>query len=322
MARALTGIKPTGNIHLGNYLGAVKPGVALQDEYDTFYFVADYHALTSQRDPESLRRQTREIAATFLACGLDPERAVLFRQSSVPEVCELSWVLSCNTPYGQVERAHAFKAARDAGAEINAGTAYYPLLMAADILLYDSDVVPVGQDQKQHVEITRDLAVKLNHHYGADILRVPEAKIREDVASVPGLDGLKMSKSYGNEIGLWLTSMQLRKRVMKVVTDSLPLEAPKDPSTCNVVALYRLFASEEEISDLESAYRRGGMGYGHAKQALYEVIERELAEPRAHYEEWMANPDRLEEVLAAGAVKARATASETLSRVRQAIGLL
>lgn len=322
MQRALTGIQPSGDVHLGNYLGMVVPALELQQKYATYYFIADYHALTSVKDPETLRRTSLEAAATFLALGLDVEgNATLFRQSSVPEVCELAWILACLTSAGTLDRGHAVKAAREGGREINAGTVFYPLLMAADILLYDSAVVPVGQDQKQHVEVARDLAIKVNHHYGDGTLVVPEVQIRSEVGVVPGTDGRKMSKSYGNSIPLWLTPKKLRKACMRIVTDSKGLEDPKDPETDNVFGLYKLFASPEQIEDLAGRYRAGGLGYGHAKQELFELMDARLAEPREAYREWMDHPQRIEAVLASGAERARGAAARTLGRVRKAVGL-
>jgi len=320
--RALTGIKPTGNVHVGNYLGMIRPALELQESYESYYFIADYHAMTTEHDGPTLHRQTLETAATWLALGLDPERTRLFRQSAVPEVCELAWILSCHTPLGLLDRGHAIKAARDDGREVNAGLLNYPVLMAADILLYDSAVVPVGQDQKQHVEMARDIALKVNFLWGDDTLVVPDVLIRDEVAVVPGLDGRKMSKSYGNEIGLWLAPKALRKRVMRIVTDSTPMEEPKDPDTDNVFQLYALFATGEQTEDLRRRYLEGGFGYGHAKQELWEVMDALLAEPRERYHQWMARPDRLEAVLADGARRARAAAERTLARVRSRAGIL
>lgn len=321
LRRALTGIQPTGHVHLGNYLGAIRPALGLQDRYQAYYFIADYHALTSVGHGDDLRRGVLDVAASWLACGLDPERAVVFRQSAIPEVCELAWILACNAPLGMLERGHAIKAAREGGREENAGTLYYPVLMAADILLYDSAIVPVGKDQKQHVEIARDIALKVNFRYGEDILVVPDVSIREDVAVVPGLDGRKMSKSYGNEIPLWAPSKQLRKLVMKIVTDSRGVDEAKDPDSDNVYNLYKLFATPEQTADLRARYLRGGLGYGHAKQELYEVLDAHLAPARERYLEWVSRPERIEEVLAAGADRARAAASTTLARVRDRVGL-
>ncbi len=319
--RALTGIKPTGTIHLGNYLGAVRPGLALQDRYTAYYFVADYHALTTQDDPEALRRASREIAATYLACGLDPAAHVLFRQSDVPEVAELTWILACNTGFGWLERGHAVKAAREAGKAINVGTWLYPVLMAADILLYDSNVVPVGRDQKQHVEIARDIARGVNTRFGEDTLVVPEVAIQEGGAAVPGLDGRKMSKTYDNVIPLWAPSKRLRKRIMKIKTDSRGVDDPKDPDTDTTFQLYTLFASPEQIAELREAYLRGGLGYGHAKQALFEAVDAHLAEPRERYHHWMDHPAELDAVLAHGAERARTAARATMARLRERVGL-
>jgi tryptophanyl-tRNA synthetase len=319
--RALTGIKPTGHPHLGNLLGAIRPALALQERYDAFYFIADYHALTSIESPEELRQATREVVATWLALGLDPQRTVLFRQSAIPEVCELAWILGCTIPFGVLERGHAVKAAREDDREPNVGTWYYPVLMAADILLYDTAIVPIGKDQKQHVEIARDLAIKMNHRYGDDTLVVPAPSILDDVATIPGLDGRKMSKSYGNEIAIWAPSKQLRKLVMKIVTDSKGVDEPKDPDSCNVFALYRLFAPPDRVADLRRRYEAGGMGYGTAKQELFEVLDAALDEPRRAYEDWMGHPHRLEEILAVGAERARAAADVTLRRIRDRVGL-
>jgi tryptophanyl-tRNA synthetase len=315
-------MQPSGDVHLGNYLGMVRPALALQERFATFYIIADYHALTTVRDPDKLRSSSLQTAATFLSLGLDVEgAATLYRQSAVPEVCELAWMLSCVTSAGTLDRGHAVRAARDGKLEINAGTVFYPLLMSADILLYDSNIVPVGKDQKQHVEIARDLALKMNHRYGDGTLTVPEVQVQAEVGVVPGTDGRKMSKSYGNTIPLWASKKKLRKAVMRIVTDSKGLEDPKDPDTCNVFSLYKLFGSPGQIDDLAQRYRAGGLGYGHAKQELFDVVDAQLSEPREHYQDWMAQPERIEEVLAAGADRARATASVVLKRVRFAMGL-
>jgi len=293
----------------------------LQTRYEAYYFVADYHALTSVQESDRLRYESQVIAATYLALGLDVEKHVLFRQSAVPEVCELAWILACQISTGLLERGHAVKAARDGGREVNAGTLFYPVLMAADILLYDSDVVPVGGDQKQHVEMARDMAIKLNYRYGEELLVVPEVSIQEDVGVVPGLDGRKMSSSYGNGVGIWDSPKRQRKLLMKIVTDSKGVDDPKDPETCNVFSLFKLFATPEQCADLAERYRRGGMGYGHAKQEVFEIINAQLEEPRARYEDWMAHPERVEEVLAEGGLRARRAANATLARVRSAVGL-
>jgi tryptophanyl-tRNA synthetase len=319
--RSLTGIQPSGTLHLGNLLGCIRPALELQTHHEAYYFVADYHALTSVQDRERLQHESRVIAATYLSFGLDVEKNLLFRQSAVPEVCELAWILACQISTGLLERGHAVKAAKDGGREVNAGTLFYPVLMAADILLYDSDVVPVGSDQKQHVEMARDMAIKLNHRYGDDVLVVPEVSIQEEVGVVPGLDGRKMSSSYGNGVGIWDSPKRQRKLLMKIVTDSKGVDEPKDPETCNVFNLYKLFANPAQCADLADRYRGGGLGYGHAKQEVFEIIDAQLLEPRARYEEWMAHPDRVDAVLAEGGLRARRAANATLARVRGAIGL-
>ncbi len=321
MQRALTGIQPSGDIHLGNYLGSILPAIGLQETYRSYYFIADYHALTSMKNPEKLRTASLEVAASFIASGLDTERNCLFRQSDILEVTELAWVLACQIGTGMLDRGHAVKAAREGGRQPNAGTLFYPVLMAADILLYDSNVVPVGEDQRQHIEIARDIAQSINHHYGEGTLVVPEPVIQKDVGIVPGIDGRKMSKSYGNGISVWSTAKKLRKRVMKIVTDSKEMGEPLEVEGDNVLALYKLFASEDELAQMEQRYRTGDIGYGHAKQALYEAVNAQLEEPRARYDELMANPDRIEAVLDAGAERARVAARATMERVRRAVGL-
>ena len=319
--RSLSGIKSTGTPHLGNYLGMIRPAIALQDSHEAFYFVADYHALTTERDPEQMRRATWEITATFLACGLDPARTAFFRQSDVPEVTELAWLLSCVITMGELERAHAFKARKAEGTEGTAlhGLFAYPVLMAADIIIYDSHVVPVGKDQVQHVEMARDMAKRFNHLFGETFV-LPEAAVREDVMTIPGLDGRKMSKSYDNGIDIFLPKKRLKQRIMQIVTDSTPLEAPKDPATCNVVALYKHFATPEQLAEVEAAYRRGGYGYGHAKVALFEALDAHLAPMRERYDALMADVAGLEAVLRTGAAKARRTAREVLGRARERVG--
>ncbi|RAL20777.1 tryptophan--tRNA ligase [Lujinxingia litoralis] len=321
--RSLSGIKPTGFPHLGNYLGMIRPAIDLQDDFEAFYFVADYHALTTVRDPQALRQSVYQITAYFLAFGLDPEKAAFFRQSDIPEVTELTWLLSCVTHMGLLERAHAYKAARDQGIEkdINHGVFTYPVLMASDILIYDSDVVPVGADQVQHLEMTRDMAQKFNSAFGGDFLKLPEARVREDVATVPGLDGRKMSKSYGNIIEPLLPPKKLRKQIMKIETDSKGLDDPKDPSTCNIVTLYKLFASAEELAEMEENYRRGGYGYGHAKQALFEKMDEHFAPYRERFNAIIDDHNYLDDVLDAGARKVRPTVEDVIARVRQASGL-
>ncbi len=321
--RSLSGIKPTGFPHLGNYLGMIRPAIELQDEYESFYFAADYHALTSVNDPEAMRDSVHQLTAYFLAFGLDPDKAAFFRQSDIPEVCELTWILSCVTHMGLLERAHAYKAAKDKGIanEINHGIFTYPVLMASDILIYDSDVVPVGQDQIQHLEMTRDIAQKFNQAFGGAYLKLPEAKVRKDVAVVPGTDGQKMSKSYDNVIEPLLPPKKLRKQCMTIETDSTPLEDPKDPDNCNVFALYKLFANADELMEMRGNYEAGGYGYGHAKQALFEKLDAYFEPYREKYESIRHDEAYLEEVLAAGAERVRPVVDDVMSRVRAATGL-
>jgi len=321
--RSLSGIKSTGTPHLGNYLGMIKPAIELQETFESFYFVAEYHALTSERDPEAMRRSTHLITAYFLAFGLDPTRAAFFRQSDIPEVTELAWILSCVTHMGLLERAHAWKAAKDRGEsnETNHGVFGYPVLMAADILIYDSDVVPVGQDQIQHIEMTRDIAQKLNHHYPSAQLKLPQAMIQKEVAVVPGTDGQKMSKSYNNTIEPLAPPKALRKQCMKVVTDSKSLEDPKDPETDNTFALYKLFATPEELAEMTENYLGGNYGYGHAKEALFQKMNDVFTPYREEYERLIADPDTLEDVLSAGAARVRPVVEEVMDRVRHATGL-
>jgi len=305
---------------LGNYLGAIKPAIALTAEYDAYYFIANYHALTTIHDPELMRQYTLEVAAAWLACGLDPARAVVFRQTDVPEVTELAWILSCVGGVGMLERSHSVKDARAKGMEINIGTFSYPVLMAADILAYQSNIVPVGKDQKQHLEITRDLAQAFNHRF-EEALTLPTALIREDVATVVGLDGQKMSKSYDNIIPLFAPAKRLRKLIMKMKTDSLPVDAAKDPENCNVFQLYKQFATPEQIEDLDQRYRAGGLGYGTAKQALFEAVDAELQGPRAAYNSLLSDPLQIEKILEEGGKRARAIAAQTLNSVRTVTGL-
>jgi tryptophanyl-tRNA synthetase len=318
--RSLTGIKPTGMPHLGNYLGMIRPALEMSSSHQAFYFIADYHALTTIRSKEELRRHTLEVTAAWLALGLDPARTVLFKQSDVPEVCELAWFLSCVAPLGLLERAHSVKDAKARSKEINGGTFFYPVLMAADILAYDSDVVPVGKDQKQHVEMARDMAIAFNHYFG-DVLRIPAPVIRPDVATIPGTDGRKMSKSYGNTIPLFLPTKQLRKAIMRIKTDSTPLEEPKNPESCSVYELYRLFASPEMSEDLARRYRAGGLGYGHAKQELFEVMEAYFAGPRERFQHYLAHPETINDILEDGGDRAKSVAGATLSRLREAVGM-
>jgi tryptophanyl-tRNA synthetase len=323
---SLTGIKPTGqrteggSVHLGNYLGAVAPAIALTERYDALYFIADYHALTTQRDAGALRSNTFDIAATWIACGLDPERAILFRQSDVIEVFELTWVLACMTATGQLERGHAYKDALTKDAAPNAGIFNYPLLMAADIVLYDTNVVPIGADQKQHLELTRDIATRVNHHYGEGTLVVPEALISE-APVVLGPDGQKMSKSYGNTIPLFASSDQLRKAVLKYKSDSTPLEEPKVPEGAVVYEMFKQVATPAQTEELAAKLRAGGFGWGHAKQALFEVLDARLTPMREKYLALRADEAHLEKVLAHGADRARERAQRVMQRVRLATGI-
>ena len=323
MKRILSGIKPTGAPHLGNYFGMMRPCIALQEQGEAFYFIADYHALTTVRDAADLRAHTRGVALDFLACGLDPARAVLFRQSDVPEHTELAWILSCVTPMPMLENCHAYKDHVAKERTPNHGLFAYPVLMAADILLYDSNVVPVGRDQKQHVEVTRDLAAVMNRHYGKDapLFAVPEASILPNVATVIGLDGQKMSKSYNNTIPLFDDEKSLRKKIMSIVTDSTPVEAPKDPTGSTILALYRLFASDADVAKLEGDFRAGGAGYGDFKKRLFEALWEFFRPMREKRVALAADPSHVETVLRDGAQRARAVAVRTMERVRAAIGL-
>ncbi len=316
---SLTGIKPTHLPHLGNYLGAIRPALSLVEEYRTLYFIADYHALTSVRDADDLRGYIRDVAATWLACGLDPERTLLYRQSDVPQVFELTWVLGCLTATGQLERGHAYKDALGRGEAPNAGLFNYPLLMAADILLYDTDVVPVGKDQKQHLELTRDAATRLNHLYGDETLVVPEALISE-APLVPGTDGEKMSKSRGNGIPLFAPPKKLRKVIMSIKTSSETLEEPKRAEGSTVYALYSLVAPEH-APEMKQKLEAGGYGWGHAKEALYEAVEAEIGPKREAYLEIRADEPRLDALLHAGASRAGEIAERTMQRVRAAVGI-
>lgn len=318
--RFLSGVQPSGKLHLGNYFGAIKQQIELQEQGETYYFIANYHALTTLQDAATLRENTRDVAITYLALGLDPERAVLFRQSDVPEVTELTWLLATVTGMGLLERAVSYKDKVDRGIAASVGLFTYPVLMAADILAYQSDVVPVGQDQVQHIEMTCDMAGYFNSTYKCEVFRRPEARL-DKVAKVPGLDGQKMSKSYGNTIEIFAQGKELKKRVMSVVTDSKGVEDVKDPATCNVYNLYSLFATDEEKEALGAKYRAGGMGYGDAKKALLEKIEAYFAPYRKKREELLANLDHVEAVLQKGAEKARVEATRTLKAARRACGI-
>jgi tryptophanyl-tRNA synthetase len=328
--RVLTGIKPTGSPHIGNLLGAIRPALKLADEgLEAMYFIADYHALTTIKKPDELRQLTYEVAATWLAMGLDPDRTLFYRQSDVPEIFELTWVFECFTSKGWMNKAHAYKAIvaermekgeQDVDAEINMGIYSYPILMAADILAFDIDLVPVGKDQQQHVEIARDIGQRINHTVGRPVLRLPAAKIDENTAVVPGIDGKKMSKSYGNQIPLFAPPKQMKKIVNQIVTDSQPPEAPKDPDSSTIFAIYKAIASADETRALADRYR-SGIGWGDAKKALLDRIEVEVGEARARYDALMADTTKIDLLLAQGAEKARKTARATLDRVRSAVGI-
>lgn len=321
MARVLTGIQSTGTPHLGNLLGAILPAIEMSEgaSNDSFLFIADMHSLTQIKEGETLRQNTYQVAAAWLACGLDAERTVFYRQSDIPEVTELAWYLSCFFPYQRLTLAHSFKDKADRLADVNAGLFSYPMLMAADILLYDAEVVPVGKDQLQHLEMTRDVASRFNHKMG-ETLVLPQDELRESTKLVPGTDGNKMSKSRDNIINIFLPEKKLRKQVMGIQTDSTALEDPKDPDTCNAFAIYALLASEAEIQTMRENYQAGGYGYGHAKQAVFEKILERFAKERAEFDRLMSNLDEVDAALSRGAERARAIAQEVLKRVRAKVG--
>src|SRR2546421_10037122 len=318
--RILSGIQPSGVLHIGNYFGMIQPAIALQAEGEAFYFITNYHALTSVRDPEVLRQNSRQVAIDFLACGFDPERGALFMQSDVPQTTELAWILSTIAPMGLLERAHSYKDKLARGLPATVGLFSYPVLMAADILIYDSDAVPVGKDQKQHIEITRDLAVKINETYG-NVFKLPEARINSDTQVVPGLDGQKMSKSYGNNIDIFGDEKETRKRVMSIVTDSTPVEAPKDPEKSTIVQLYSLFATKEEMANIREKFKKGGTGYGDFKKELFEKLWEYFAPMRKRREEILRDKSYVDNVLVQGAKRANEVADQVMQRVRAAVGL-
>lgn len=322
MTRVLTGIQSTGTPHLGNLLGAIMPAIRManREENESFLFIADLHSLTQIKDGETLSENTYQVAAAWLAFGLNPDKTVFYRQSDVPQVTELTWYLMCHFPYSRLTLAHSFKDKADRLKDVNAGLFTYPMLMAADILLYDANEVPVGKDQMQHLEMTRDVAQKLNLSCGKDILVVPEAKIEEQTKLVPGTDGEKMSKSRENTINIFMPDKKLRKQIMKIETDSLPMEEPKDPEVCNVFALYKLLGTTEQIEQLASQYRAGNFGYGHAKQELYELIISKFKTQREKFEYYMTHRDELDDILGEGAKQAREVAYKTLYRVRRELG--
>jgi tryptophanyl-tRNA synthetase len=323
--RILSGIQPSGILHIGNYFGMMRPAIALQDEAETFYFIADYHALTSVRDPKVLRENSHRVALDFLACGLDPDKGVLFRQSDVRQVTEMAWILSTVTPVSRLELAHSYKDKIARGIAPMAGLFSYPVLMAADILIYDSDLVPVGKDQKQHIEITRDIATRINETFGSgpegQIFKLPEARVKAETETVPGLDGQKMSKSYGNTIDIFGDEKETRKRVMSIVTDSSPVEASKDPDTSTIFQLYSLFADKNELEEMRDRFRKGGTGYGEFKKQLFEKLWEYFRPMRKRREEILSDKSYIDTVLARGAERANEVANKVMKRVRTAVGL-
>ncbi len=321
LMRVLSGIQSNGKLHLGNYLGAMKQHIELQHEHECFFFIANYHSLTTVQDPDLLREYTRDVALDYLAMGLDPKKVCLFRQTDVPEVTELAWILSTVTGKGLMERATSYKDKVAKGLTPSMGLFTYPILMAADILIYRSDWVPVGKDQVQHIEMAQDMAGYFNQTFGREVLKRPEPRLNEALI-VPGIDGQKMSKSYGNTINLFDPPEETRKRIMSIKTDSTPVEAPKNPALCNVFAIYQLMARPEEVTTLAERYRRGGMGYGEAKKLLAEVVERLLAPARERRQKLIDHPDEVENVLVTSARKARAVAQQVMAEVRDACGLL
>ncbi len=322
MAKILTGVQSTGIPHLGNLLGAIIPAIKMaNDPNNTSYlFIADLHSLTQIKEAKTLKENTLYTAATWLACGLDIENSVFYRQSDIPQVTELSWYLNCYFPYQRLTLAHSFKDKADRLSDVNSGLFSYPMLMAADILLYDAELVPVGKDQLQHLEMTRDVASRIHAQIGKEIFVLPEATTNNDTMYVPGTDGSKMSKSKGNIINIFLPEKKLRKQIMGIATDSTPLEEPKDPEVCNVFILYKLIASAEEIEALRANYLAGNFGYGHAKQALYEAVLKRFEKERAKFNYFIENPEEVEKALKVGAAKASAVANKTLARVRPEMG--
>ena len=320
--RSLSGVQPSGRLHLGNYFGAIRQFAKLQDEgHECFYFIANYHALTSISNRQEMEQITLHVAAGYLALGIDPQRSVFFAQSDVPQVTELCWFLNCVCPVSLMEKAHSYKDKLARGMAANMGLFDYPVLQAADIIIYDANTVPVGADQKQHIEMTRDIAIKFNSAYG-EVLVVPEPYIVKDVAVVPGIDGEKMSKSYGNDIEIFLSEKATLKRCRQIVTDSTPLEAPKDPDKCTAFALLKLLAEPAEAEDIAAQYRAGGYGYGQAKTRLAELVNERFAGARDRYDELEKHPDEVRDVLREGGRKARQVAEATMERVRSATGIV
>lgn len=321
MARILTGVQSTGTPHLGNLLGAIIPAIEManQPQNESFLFIANLHSLTQIKDATTLKENTYSTAATWLAFGLDIEKTVFYRQSDIPQVTELSWYLSCFFPYQRLTLAHSFKDKADRLEDVNSGLFTYPMLMAADILLYDAEIVPVGKDQLQHLEMTRDVASRFHAQVGETFV-IPEAKVQEETKYIPGTDGEKMSKSKGNTINLFLPDKQLRKQLMGIATDSTPLEAPKNPDTCNVFAIYKLLGTSSQVEEMRNNYRNGNYGYGQAKQALYELVISKFEKERELYHYYMEHPDEIDAALEKGAVKAAGIANEVLERVRLKLG--
>ena len=322
MARILTGIQSTGTPHLGNILGAILPAIekAKNEANDSYLFIADMHSLTQIKDAETLRQNTYSTAATWLAVGLDINTTVFYRQSDVPQVTELSWYLSCFFPYQRLTLAHSFKDKADRLEDVNAGLFTYPMLMAADILLYDAEIIPVGKDQEQHIEMTRDVASRFHAKIGGETFVLPKADVQKDTMLIPGTDGAKMSKSKGNIIDIFLPEKKLRKQIMSIQTDSIPLEEPKDWSNCNCFAIYSLLVDDNAITEMKANYENGNYGYGHAKQALYELILERFAEARERYNYYMANLNEVDAALKVGAEKASGVAKKVLNRVREKVG--
>ncbi len=323
MARILTGVQSSGRPHLGNILGAIQPAIELSKdpEHESLFFIADLHSLTTIKDAEVLKNNINSIAAAWLAFGFDTDSNVFYRQSHIREVTELAWILCCNTPYPMLANAHSFKDKSERLSDVNAGLFTYPVLMAADIILYDAELVPVGKDQLQHLEITRDIASSFNHRYGETFV-LPQARIDEQVMTVPGTDGQKMSKSYNNTIDIFLPEKQLRKSIMAIKTDSIPLEEPKNPASDTTFALYSLLATPRQTEEMRANYLAGNYGYGHAKQALLELILEKYSDQRRNFDYYMNNPAELDQRLAKGAEKARAIASVVLDKVKRKIGLI
>ncbi len=323
MARILTGIQSSGRPHLGNLLGAIIPAIELSKKpgNESLFFIADLHALTTIKDSATRQANTQAVAAAWLAFGFDTKRNIFYRQSRIPEVCELTWYFNCITPFPMLANAHSFKDKQDRLADVNAGLFTYPVLMASDILMYDADYVPVGKDQKQHLEMTRDIAASFNRQFGETFV-IPEPIIDDRVMTIPGTDGQKMSKSYGNTIDIFLPEKKLRKNIMSIVTDSTPLEAPKDPDKCNVFALYKLLANEEQVAAMRQNYLAGNYGYGHAKQELFELILDKFKEERKAFDHYMQNPGLLEEELQKGEARAREIGLGVLNRAKAKLGLL